>query len=524
MHNDHCHLVIKAARIICASVKDLSPQLALFCAGASSDDSFSPSMVETLKEELLATRHSIKRIEGNSDNVKKRAKILLCSAIRMPMEIDYETEISSPSALKNIEFSSTVSHIASCAGIMSTGLTYLSAWYTKRRKGLVPPVTSTECSVDIVKNKDIEKFLKFRQDFRKSELYRSGTFEDVCSNLETIIATGNDILISNESYQDWHRYSYHKQGPVSISNDKTVYSDMEFVYYTNEHDTCDSSLFRWPTITHNIKIHHVDKNRIWHEIYNDGINTDDFPIMQVAPKRRKIQSHGSVGTHYLKSMIQSAWERAVETASNTLVATTEHDRNDNSEFMSLRSMISQKNESILKCMQLQIHFQDIHVNNNRYKCEICKQYITFKSYPQVLTHLFGSADNRGCCWTLINYNEAIKSTEILEKESMNIVDSLLHPLLNAAKSDDKVSARVNIRKYSPSSMLITWKDVCDLYSNIISSSGDTAVNDNTVGESFDRTIKIHSTTLPIQLNHDMIQIVRQKLLDRYADLGNKKRK
>ena len=68
-------LVIRAARIICSASKDMTPQIALYCAGAPIDESCEASLVEKVNEKLPLIRQEIDRIDLDSDNVKMRVKV-----------------------------------------------------------------------------------------------------------------------------------------------------------------------------------------------------------------------------------------------------------------------------------------------------------------------------------------------------------------------------------------------------------------------------------------------------------------
>lgn len=70
-------LVVRAARIICSASEDLSLQVALYCAGASFDESCKVSLVEKVNEKLPTVRNEIERKHMDGDNIRIRAKVCL---------------------------------------------------------------------------------------------------------------------------------------------------------------------------------------------------------------------------------------------------------------------------------------------------------------------------------------------------------------------------------------------------------------------------------------------------------------
>jgi hypothetical protein len=437
----------------------------------------------------------------------------------MPVDLDQYHNVNSASGLKKVKFLSTLKHIVSCAGEKCYSEGFIHSWNRKLKIGSVQPITSTKVTQPNEQSWNTQVFL------------RSSIVENLSSNLDTIIAEGNNILCLNKTYRDWivrislpptHRNEdiVHNVHP----EDRQIYPNMTHVKYQQQRFVSDQMqehtnhhLFQWPIAIDDVNGNYKKRNRdhAWDLIYSDDINIDEFYKMQSAGlKKRSIKNLEAQIQNPQSELVHKSWERAVNIMSNTITPNREDDTSKKDTDI-MNNLLHKRSLAVSKCKEHGIFFNDIHVNNNSYFCDACKKRMKYSLNKEVIDHLFGSENKEGCCWNIIKTRQATAAKMVMEREVMNIIDSLLHPLLmkikQQAQNDEHDLTRVAQR--AP----LNWKDVCNLWRETITAADPQRDIASENLRSFDMTMKVCDSCLPIPLNHDIVQITEQKLVNRYID-------
>mmetsp|Transcript_30516 Transcript_30516/g.35568 ORF Transcript_30516/g.35568 Transcript_30516/m.35568 type:complete len:550 (+) Transcript_30516:1-1650(+) len=282
----------------------------------------------------------------------------------------------------------------------------------------------------------------------------------------------------------------------------------------------------------------LDVNTQWDLEYGDGINYKDFIDRFTSAEKDKKKSNTDGREHLwdeesqdedeliLNDIICKAWEKAVCIASTTVSFKEMDATDDNSNCCSQTNEVERlkkqsnirnsrekskqqiKNQlegiptnqarSIMICKDLNIMFDPIQVFNDgdglSYNCQSCKARLRYISNEEVMNHLFGTNGNEldGCCWNIVNLKhfEAIKNT--LTRESINIIDGLLHIVFtNAKKRSDQIG------KDDAIANPLNWIDVINFAREELTS----------------RKLKV-----PNILNSNILNVTLRRLFERYGDL------
>jgi len=292
---------------------------------------------------------------------------------------------------------------------------------------------------------------------------------------------------------------------------------------------------------------------------NAGENSNQTMLSE---KDSRIQKHQEKSEYRktLEEMITRAWERAIHASSTTIAAsdtdslpiqkhqssivalgsnfanddakanvdngnknrkidddTVESEQNDKDEDEEQIEEVMQRispNQvcALMKCKALNISFDPVQVFNDdknglSYRCQSCGNIIKYTSREGITSHLFGTDEADGCCWRLIDTKHSEIIEEILEHESLQLLDGMIHILFEHAKQK---------KKESQDSRLFNWIDVMSFVENELKKSISSCNNRNT-GCSIG-TLKVHPDILPIAMNKDIFEIVLKQLIGRYGYL------
>lgn len=428
----------------------------------------------------------------------------------MPVNLDLCRNVRTRTELKKIKFLSALNHICSCAGERCYGHTFIYDWNKRLKSGLVQPITSTKALIKNIKTKHGTNQL----------VLKSSIIENLSTSLDTIIAEGNNILTLNRTYQDWVvESSMSNDAYAKIdAEDREIYSHLSNVKYQQQINDSDlhHNLFRWPIIVDSGNERSKKRNRdnAWNLRYSDDVSMDEFYQSQsIFPLKRIKNNSDTPIKNPLNEMVHKSWERAISIVSNTISCTHEDETNKKDTNISSH-LLHKKATAILMCKEHGIFVNDIVVNNNSYCCAACRKRLKFRSNKEVMDHLFGSEIEEGCCWNLIRPHQAAAAKTVMEREVMNIVDSLLHPLLMNTKQ------QVQQGENDPSRIAnrgpLNWKDVCNIWRKSIATADAQGEIDPESPRNFDKTMKVCDNTLPIPFNHDIVQITEQILVKRYV--------
>ena len=255
-----------------------------------------------------------------------------------------------------------------------------------------------------------------------------------------------------------------------------------------------SSLFRWPADYNDIIACGTEPkdsasvDQEFERYYGDGVDEQDFHTRRFRKRKiteissssyRTCTATGEANTLdesfsvVLQDMIRRSWDKAMHIASNTLEIRTRKDDGKNvnldgntgdlndkpssDDFEDDSSDRSIQAKAVLKCKQLQIEFDPIYVPDDDpfYICQCCNKRIRYHSNERIISHLYGSIQERGCCWKVIRAKQELVVKNILEQEAMNIVENLLQITFKTIKQ--KLENR-NKKLRVP---VMNWVDICD---------------------------------------------------------------
>ena len=280
-----------------------------------------------------------------------------------------------------------------------------------------------------------------------------------------------------------------------------------------------------------------DVDRDWEYYYGDGVDAQDFS--QRRSQKRKIGdiSNGSApgSMMELQDFIQRAWDKAVHIASNTMAVRAESPQTNVAEHLDAPS--GSLNESddgdtqndktsshrsiqakaVLKCKQLNIEFDPIYVPDDdpHYTCQSCNERMPYVSNENVMRHLFGSINEKGCCWKLVQEKQHSIAQQILEREAMNIIDNLLHVAFKQAKEESCAKDDEN-----PQTHPLNWLDVCNAMMETLNKPTNVRWSD--IDHNI-QTMQIDQDMLPFPLSKDVMKVVFSRLIERYDDPTTAKR-
>lgn len=353
------------------------------------------------------------------------------------------------------------------------------------------------------------------------------------------------------------------------AEDRVLYSRLRSVIYMNEDATFNRTaetatpFFQWPIDF--AKYSSMEQKRVevengqetkpissdvdkeWEHFYGDGIDSQKFlqRRSRKRPRAETVEAHsGTCGRApgsmmELQGFIQRAWDKAVHIASNTIeinpTATTVSTTSSNSDedegstlgdgIRHASDQISTKEhggipdrprlgqaKAVLRCKNLGIQFQPVCISDNDpyYSCQSCNKRIRYVSRDKVMEHLFGSRDTRACCENLIQEKEKEIVQGIIEKETMHILDNLLHIVFKKAKEHN---AQKDKRTRS------NWLDVCKSITDALDDPTNACMGNKDDGESKDdvKTFQFSPDILPFPLSKDLVKVALSRLIERYSD-------
>jgi len=179
-----------------------------------------------------------------------------------------------------------------------------------------------------------------------------------------------------------------------------------------------------------------------------------------------------------------------------------------------------------RCKHLKIKFKPILSKRKRggdciYHCQICKDKINFKSKKDVEDHFFGkeevskSKGTGACCKKAINKKYHNMTRQILERESLSIIDGYMHIILKHCKKlTDNLPAGETLK--AP----LNWMDIMQIMDETITAATPLKKNDDLdqireKSSSVLATTRIHPELLPIPLNKELLGISMRRLVERY---------
>ena len=376
-----------------------------------------------------------------------------------------------------------------------------------------------------------------------------------------------------------------------------------------------SSLFRWPADYNDIvargtepKVEaskldedaaSVDVDQEFERYYGDGVDEQDFHTRR--SRKRKITEISSSSYRtctgeaetmdesfsvVLQDMIRRSWDKAMHIASNTLEIRTRKDGGKNTnldgnigdlddgpspspssdDFEEDSSDRSIQAKAVLKCKQLQIEFDPIYVPDDDpfYTCQCCNKRTRYHSNERIISHLYGSIQERGCCWNVIREKQELIVKNILEQEAMNIIENLLQITFKTIKQ------KLEHLKGNSRVPVMNWVDVCDAMMTTLNmaSTCNTQMKDSSELEKLQKeqatqvakqqnqnvinmdmetpglsenwsnvmdmetsnkvetcgavdTIRLDSNLLPCPLNRDVMKVALSRMIQRYHDAETK---
>ncbi len=329
-----------------------------------------------------------------------------------------------------------------------------------------------------------------------------------------------------------------KKRKITKEGSSYGYGDEDSIFYSKRNDDID----------------------YWDLEYGDGINESNNSNTNSSSSNYKESEHRAV----LEEMITTAWNRAVH-ASSTAISPLENTddsvcsskqssnvesnvakdkneddekrnanvdgfnhNNDKNDHDTVNTEDNDSNESnvkekiekamkrissnqvraVMKCKALNISFEPIQVSSDdknelSYRCQSCGNILKYTSREGVMNHLFGSNQSDGCCWKLINakHREIIK--DILQRQSVQLIDGLTHIIFTNA---------IQKKKENPDSGPFDWIDVMNFVESELKKS-ISEVGQNCMNEG---TLKVHPNILPIPMNTGIFELVLKRLIDRYG--------
>jgi hypothetical protein len=267
-----------------------------------------------------------------------------------------------------------------------------------------------------------------------------------------------------------------------------------------------------------------------------------------------------------RALLLRCWERAVHAASCTIgcpVATEssttptaagavanddeDDDGNDTNlqQFPSLNSFASYTAE--MKCKSLEIPLPpkaNDESSSSSLTCPSC--YLTFDTTSHLDQHLFGTANmGGGCVWQMIHRRQEQLIRKVLEGQVDVQAKSLLHVIFSYAEKEIQQREAAGIIETTPHTLASpkkTWEDVLKYLQAALNESTTSIPNaHNAVPRPVDHlemtssttatiaapmplppslfeTLQIEKNELPVILNRELLAIISERLIDRYADV------
>lgn len=341
------------------------------------------------------------------------------------------------------------------------------------------------------------------------------------------------------------------------TEDRQIYSNLQNVDYC----VCDRSavqrgkalpIFKWPMDFNAIQRRNCSNSNStdeliptskrkpnvdsgWEFYYGDGINDADFR-QKYCSKKRRIEIGKSNkflppsatndddtvdnSRKSLHDLIQRSWDKAVHVAGCALSASKNNE--DNLRTGGAHKNGTQNNSSdlscqaaaVVKCKELEISFAHINVINNRYMCECCRNSFQYVSNKEVIRHLFGSQNRRGCCWKVIEEKQQKLAMKILERETVSIIDNLLQIVFKKIKR--KCEDKQNEHRHEQ----IGWKEVYEEMTCALGRSLKYQNDDKVRLPEGLETLQTDVNLMPFPLNDNILEIVLSRLVTRYVDDDN----
>jgi hypothetical protein len=150
-------------------------------------------------------------------------------------------------------------------------------------------------------------------------------------------------------------------------------------------------------------------------------------------------------------------------------------------------------------------------------CPNCAR--SFLSYQDLKGHYYGGSHKKGCCWRNIPLKHRSMVAKVLESHVTSQTDLLLELLLDKAKErvpDDEPSTKRQ--------RFLNWYDVLKLLENTVESSssqrveGDATTTHSSTTHAILETLQTKPDASPLLLNPTILESIRRRLVDRYADV------
>jgi len=400
--------------------------------------------------------------------------------------------------------------------------------------------------------------------------------QDSLNDVDHILSLGYQILLdkgrlrayidSDERGEGQSRDSIAAQQETDATTvaihteDRQIYSNLQNVDYCMHDETAVRRslergkalpIFKWPIDLNSIQKRKCGNSNNTYEItstskrkpnvdvgwefyYGDGINDADFREIYCSKKRRleidksnelfppastnddvAVDELGTV----LHDLIQRSWDKAVHIAGCTLSTSKnkdnvssdgsrKNDKQNNSSDLSCQAA------AVVKCKELEISFAHINIISNRYTCECCHSILQYVSNEEVIKHLFGDQNKRGCCWKSIEEKQQKMAMKILERETISIIDNLLQIIFRTMKR------KCEDKQNEDNDENMGWKEVYEEMKCALRGSLKCQHDDKVYFSEGLTTLQTDANLMPFPLNDHLLEIVLSRLVTRYVDDDN----
>jgi hypothetical protein len=205
-----------------------------------------------------------------------------------------------------------------------------------------------------------------------------------------------------------------------------------------------------------------------------------------------------------RAMLLRCWERAMQAASSVMHLEDTGSRKN----ASVESSLSRSKEPFspddaeAKCKHLGIELVDDKACPN---CGVC-----FDSARQQREHFLGKSNQRGCCWNIIRQRQLEVIGRVLRNEAMYSCEDLIHIVVSSSLNNE-VEGRGHLNN---------WHDVLVMLETEVASQRQYMPSSSHP----DSKEPIAIQTIPgssqeaVVLNEQILEAVRMRLVERYADL------
>jgi hypothetical protein len=246
-----------------------------------------------------------------------------------------------------------------------------------------------------------------------------------------------------------------------------------------------------------------------------------------------------------RALLLRCWERAVHAASCTMHApkignteiankdlTTENDWRKQAKS-SLATLSSQRlptktcsrytaeqqetaqSSKATKAKMTYLGFTNTHCDDN--VCPRCSA--TFDNHLQLQKHFYGGDNVRGCCWGLINEKQLSLIDNVLQRHIITQAELIVSSIVSEAK--ERVHQCKEDGKSKELLRLFNWHDILKFMESDLQSSKCVPTDADPIegNHPIIECLETKEGESPMVFNPGILEAVRRRLIDRYADVA-----